>query len=45
MTIFRHIIQINDNNIPIFPTAFEIKEAKMKNKFQTVNKIVEISKK
>ena len=25
--IFRHIIQIDDNDLPIFPIAFENKEA------------------
>ena len=44
--ISRHFIQIDDNDLPIFETAFEnTKEEKIEEIVKTVNKVLKISKK
>ena len=44
--IARHFIQIDDNDLPIFETAFENKEEeKIEENVKTVNKVLKISKK
>ena len=42
--ISRHFIQIDDNDLPIFETAFENKEEeKIEENVKTVNKVLKIS--
>ena len=42
----RHVIQIDDNDLPIFETAFENKEEEENEEIiKTVNKVLKISKK
>ena len=44
--VLKHFIKIDDNDLAIFETAFEIKEEEKKEeKVKTVNRVVKISKK